>query len=129
MTGVVLDSSALLALILDEPGAEVVQAVLAESVICTVNLSEVIAYAARNGVAEDDIHRLLAPMPLERAPFDEDLAYAAGLLAPMTRLAGLSFGDRACLALAAKLARPTLTADRAWTSVAGAAGVEVRLIR
>lgn len=129
MTGAVLDSSALLALILDEPGAQIVQAELAASVICTVNLSEVVAYAARNGVAEADIHRLLDPMPFERTPFDDALAYAAGLLAPVTRPAGLSLGDRACLALAARLGAPVLTADRAWTSVAKAAGVDVRLIR
>jgi PIN domain nuclease of toxin-antitoxin system len=50
-------------------------------------------------------------------PFDEDLAYRAGLLRSVTRSAGLSLGDRACLALAEQLGQPALTADRAWGTV------------
>ncbi len=61
--------------------------------------------------------------------FDEALAFAAGSLEPATRPAGLSLGDRACLALALDLGVKALTADRAWTRIAEAVGVEVEVIR
>ena len=48
---------------------------------------------------------------------------------PATRAVGLSLGDRACLALAAELGVPALTADRGWAGVAEAAGVAVQVIR
>jgi ribonuclease VapC len=125
----VLDASALLALLLGEQGGENVRAVLADAAIAAVNLSEVVAHFARNGVAETDIRLVLNPLPIERIPFDEGLAFAAGLLLPVTRRAGLSFGDRACLALAARLGVRALTADRTWQNVAKAVGVEIELIR
>ena len=69
-----------------------------------------------------------SPLPFELFPFGEDLAYMFGLLLPATRPAGLSFGDRACLALARQLGVKSLTV-RAWPSVAPSIGVEVELIR
>jgi ribonuclease VapC len=62
-------------------------------------------------------------------PFDPDLAYGTGLLLPKTRAAGLSLGDRACLALAVRLGAKALTTDRSWSRIAGAISVEVKLIR
>ena len=129
MTAAVLDASALLALLRAEPGHERVQAVLADAAMTAVNLGEVVGHLARNGGAEADIRHILEPLPFELIPFGEDLAYIAGLLLPATRPAGLSFGDRACLALARKLCVKSLTADRAWPSVAPSIGVEVELIR
>ena len=129
MTEAVLDASALLALLLAEPGAETVRAVLADAAISAVNFSEVVGHYARNGVAEAQIRQVLDPLPLELAPFDADLGYVAGLLLPATRSAGLSFGDRACLALARRLSCRAMTADRAWIGIAADTGVEVALIR
>lgn len=129
MTATVLDASALLALLRGEPGSAAVAAVLAGSAIGAVNLGEVVGHFARNGVAAEDIRLVLDPLPVERHPFDEELAYAAGLLLPPTRAAGLSFGDRACLALAQRLGARVLTADRAWRSIAAAVGVDVAVIR
>src|SRR5712691_12900246 len=97
---VVLDASALLAMLKGEPGGDVVAAILDNTAIATVNLAEVVGFYARRGTSEAEIRRLLVSLPTERHQFDEDLAYTVGLLLPATAPAGLSFGDRACLALA-----------------------------
>jgi ribonuclease VapC len=125
----VLDASALLALLLGEPGADAVRVVLADAAISTVNLGEVVGHFARHGAAEADIRQVLDPLPLERIPLDAELAYASGLLLPATRSAGLSFGDRTCLALARRLGVKAVTADRAWPQIAAAVAVEIELIR
>jgi ribonuclease VapC len=111
MITVVLDASALLALLLGEQGEDEVGTGLAASAMTTVNLGEVVGHFARNSTTEADIRLVLDPLPIERIRFDEDLAFAAGLL-PATRRAGLSFGDRVCLALAVRLGVQALTADR-----------------
>ena len=129
MIRAVLDASALLALLLGEPGADKVRATLADSAVASVNLSEIVGYFARNGVAEKDIRLVLDPLPIARIPFDERLAFAAGMLLPTTRKAGLSFGDRACLALATRLGVQALTADRSWQGIAEVVGVDVDVIR
>jgi PIN domain nuclease of toxin-antitoxin system len=129
MTVAVLDASALLALLLAEPGQTRVQEVLAHSAVTSVNIAEVIGHFARHGATQQQIRSVLDPLPVDRVPFDEDLAYRAGLLTPVTRSAGLSFGDRACLALAHRLGVVALTVDRAWSDISRAAGVSVELIR
>ena len=95
----------------------------------TVNLGEVVGHFARIGSPEAEIRLMLEPLPFLRVALDEELAFAAGLILPATRPAGLSFGDRACLALANRLNVPALTADSAWRGVARTIGVEIELIR
>lgn len=129
MTESVLDASALIALLLGEQGGARVNHALAEAAMSTVNLAEVIGHFARKGSSEADIHEMLDPLPFTRVPLDDELAYHIGMLLPLTRAAGLSLGDRACLALARRLDVPALTADRAWQTVAAPAGVRVELIR
>ena len=114
--GAVLDASALLALLQDEPGASRVLEALPDALMCSVNLSEVVAKLADLGMPEIDIRRALS-LGLEIISFDEILAYSAGILRPTTRRAGLSLGDRACLALAQSRSLPALTTDRSWTSL------------
>ncbi len=126
MPDAVLDASALLALLQDEPGSERVLATLPGALISAVNLSEVVAKLTETGMPAADIQRSLR-LSIEVVPFDDELAVRAGLLRPVTRSAGLSLGDRACLALAASRSLPALTTDRAWKSVA--TGVEVVVIR
>jgi ribonuclease VapC len=129
MTAVVLDASALLALLLKEPGAERVEEILSDSAISTVNLGEVVGHYSRNGAALDAIHQLVDPLPFDRIDFDEALAFTVGELAPISRALGLSFGDRACLALAMRLGVPALTADRIWVELPAIDGLTVELIR
>ena len=91
----------------------------------SVNPAEAITSMVNRGMSEADIRRLLAAMSLDVLPFDEELAYRAGLLRSATRSAGLSLGDRACLALAERLGGPALTADRAWGTLQLSIRVEV----
>lgn len=60
-------------------------------------------------------------------PLDEPQAQEAARLRLLTRAAGLSLADRACLALAKSLSLPVLTADRAWAALQ--VGVVVEVIR
>ena len=127
MARAVLDASALLALLNGEPGAEEVAAVLHEAAISTVNLSEVVAKLAEAGMPEPAIREAFQMLPLEVVPFDMEQAYEAGVLRPATRVAGLSLGNRSCLALAKRLGLPALTTDRTWEQLS--VGAEVRAIR
>jgi protein SCO1 len=99
------------------------------ALIPPANLGEVVGHFARIGSPEADIRLILDPLPFVRVALDEELAFIAGLMLPATRQAGLSFGDRACLALANKLGVQALTADRAWQRIGRAVGVEIELIR
>lgn len=114
MSEAVLDASALLALVRDEPGADDVTTLLDSAVVSAVNLSEVVAKLADSGMPEAAIYATLEEVELSVVSFDRSHAYAAGYLRPMTRQAGLSFGDRACLALARQLGVPAITTDRRW---------------
>lgn len=127
MAEVVLDASALLAWLNDEPGAAAVEAVLADAVISSVNLSEVGAVLADVGMPPEEVGAVFSDLELRTVPFDDDLALLAASLRPATRSAGLSLGDRACLALAQRLDAPAITGDRAWARVD--VPVAIRLIR
>ncbi len=123
---VVLDASALLALLYDEPGAAVVKADIDHAVISSVNLSEVVAKLTESSTVEES-KALVASLGLPVIAFDEVQAHAAGALRPLTRVAGLSLGDRACLACAQGLGATILTTDRAWKNLT--VGLRIRVIR
>jgi PIN domain nuclease of toxin-antitoxin system len=114
----VLDASALLALLQDEPGAELVADLLPGGIISAVNLSEVVAKLTDRGMPGEAARAALEGLPIVVHPFDRESAYQAGALRPTTRTVGLSLGDRACLALAIHLDATAVTADRAWASLA-----------
>jgi PIN domain nuclease of toxin-antitoxin system len=127
MSEVVVDASAILALLNQETGSEEVSRFIGKAAISTVNLSEIIAKLADAGIPEEDIRQILSNLNLEVINFDEEQALKAGMLRPITKSIGLSFGDRACLALGIILNQPVLTTDRLWGSIN--VGVEVRLLR
>lgn len=127
MASAVLDSSALLALLFDEPGASEVRRALRGSLMSTVNLAEVVSKLLDRGVPAELGRKAVDRLPVKIEPFDAETALDAGLLREATRHIGLSLADRACLSLAKRLNLPAMTADRIW---AGASlGVEVHLIR
>lgn len=116
----VLDASALLALIQNEPGAELVSETIThdKAVISSVNLSEVIAKLAESGMPEAAIRDFQDQLPVEVIDFKQATALEAGLLRPSTRQFGLSLGDRACLATAKTMGHlPILTADKSWAKL------------
>jgi ribonuclease VapC len=119
VSDVVLDASAVLAVLQEESGRELVLDLLhTEGVrISAVNLSEVVTRLAERGDPAPEIRFAVERLPLVTVPFESEDAYQAGLLRPLTRAAGLSFGDRACLALAQRLGLPAVTADRGWTAL------------
>jgi ribonuclease VapC len=129
----VLDASALLAHLRDEPGSDVVaEAIASGAVISTVNLAEVFSRVADRGgdpakLAAELTQSGLLDGAITVEPFTAADAIDAGRLRPLTRDAGLSLGDRACLALARRLDAPALTADTDWQGAAH--GVELRPIR
>jgi len=112
-----VDASALLASILDEPGADAVAALIGHAVMSVVNVAEVVSKLADIGVPEREIRMAIDEFGLEIAPFTEAQAYIAGLLRPLTRHLGLSLGDRACLALAIGRSLPVITAERRWAEL------------
>ncbi|MGZ8600298.1 MAG: type II toxin-antitoxin system VapC family toxin [Actinomycetota bacterium] len=124
----VLDASALLAYVLDEPGAELVEeALLDECAIGAVNLAEVLTKLSDAGREPRSTMEGIGVLPIDLVAFDDELAVRCAELRPLTVSAGLSLGDRACLALGRTLGRPVLTADGAWVGVLG--DVDVRVIR
>jgi PIN domain nuclease of toxin-antitoxin system len=128
MSDPVLDASALLAWLNGEPDAGPVAEVLVTgAAISSVNLSEVIAKLVDADGAERKIREVLDSLDLDVETFDRDDVYETGILRPATLALSLSLGDRACLALGARLAQPVMTADRSWADVK--LGVEVVLIR
>jgi len=124
---VVLDASALIAFLLEEPGAEVVAQHLSDALVSSVNMTEVVAKLVDLGQTSEEITLTLRRLGSRIVPFDAAQALAAGLLRHATRAAGLSVGDRACLVLAGSEGLPAVTADRAWAGLDH--GVEVEVIR
>lgn len=127
MAEAVLDASVLLAVINGEAGSQNLHPFLAGGLVSTVNLAEVAARLADFGMPPEDARQAIAYLGVETVSFSEDQALASGALRAATRAAGLSLGDRACLALARARGLPAFTADRAWRGLD--AGVEIRVVR
>ena len=126
MAEVILDASALLALLHDEPGAQTVARHVPGACVSAVNLAEVVGKLAEAGMPGGEIRQVLNVLGLNIVQADEDLAFRAGLLRPPTRSLGLSLGDRFCLALGQRDGARILTSDQAWSRVAG---VDVEVVR
>lgn len=110
---IVLDASALLCLLNDEPGADQVAEALTRSVIGATNLGEVVSKLRERGLALDEVKEALGGLHLDVRPLSASQAMIIGDLRPATRALGLSLGDRACLALAVELGADFFTTDAA----------------
>lgn len=109
-----VDASALLALLQGEPGGKSAEAAVEGSAMSAVNWSEVHHRSLARGIDVSQLRSDVEALGLELVPFAVADAELAAALWSSTRHLGLSLGDRACLALARRLERPALTADRAW---------------
>lgn len=115
---VVLDASAVLAVLYREPGAEKLSPeLLARALISSVNLVEVHSKLVAQGWDIEQAWEDCAGVVDQVAPFTMEQAKRTGSLVSITRPLGLSLGDRACLALALELKVPVYTADRSWRSL------------
>jgi ribonuclease VapC len=124
----VLDASALLALLNEETGSDVVEAHLPGALISAVNMAEVVSKLCEGGMPATEVHEIVLDLGITISPFTAEEAMLAGFFRPLTRDAGLSLGDRCCLALAHQSGALCLTADRSWSKLE-AVGVNVRQIR
>ncbi len=113
----VLDASALLAVLNLEAGADQVVPLLDRAAMSAVNWSETVQKTAARGVATQGLRSEVEALGVTIVPFDSRQAEEAATLWPRTASAGLSLGDRACLALAQRETVPAVTADRAWSTV------------
>jgi ribonuclease VapC len=128
MTKIVLDASAILAVIGGEPGAEkLTPDLLARAVVSAVNLAEVQTKLVSRGWTSDQAWEDATSPVREVASFDEEQARAAGDLVKHTQQLGLSLGDRACVALGIALKLPVYTAEKAWKKLK--LNVKVHVIR
>lgn len=126
---VVMDTSAILAFLLNERGAAEVTDLIDSAAVSANIVAELATKLSDEGMSQNDIAATIKNCGFEVYPVTYADALAIGALRPLTKSAGLSLGDRSCLALAAKLGLPAITADKAWATIAGAVGVEVVVIR
>lgn len=129
MNKVVLDTSAVLAYLFEEAGAEMVAPVLeaGSGLISSVNYAELVSKLIDQGMPPAIIRETLFALELELVDHDEAQAFMTGELRAASKALGLSLGDRACLALGILRQLPVVTADRAWLNLP--VRTEVRAIR
>lgn len=125
----VLDASAILCLLFSEVGADRVATVVDGAALSAVNYAEILSKLIERGVDPADAVAKVQELPFALVPLDRDLAEIAARLRPVTRAAGLSLGDRCCLALALRHGAVAVTADRAWGRLDPALGITVDLVR
>lgn len=119
MSDPVLDCSALLAFLLREPGAEQVEALLPAAAMSAVNFTEALTKLIERGIPPAKARDVILGLGIEIVDFDGDQALRAVALREPTRRAGLSLGDRACLALAQQRGVSAFTSDKAWLRLPG----------
>jgi ribonuclease VapC len=128
MSRVVLDASAILAMLNEEPGAEkITLELLSQATASAVNLAEVQTRLVREGGDPEETWALTLDSLPSVEPFTAEHAKIAGSLVQRTSVFGLSLGDRACLALAIALNAPVYTTDKPWKKLK--LGIPIHVIR
>lgn len=125
---VILDASALLALIQEETGAEIIKPLLKFSVMSAVNVTETLSVLQRTNISLEEGLTLITDIVTTIVPFDLEQAEQVAKLHPLVQPQGLSLADRACIALGIKLQIPIYTADRIWDELK-LDNIDIRLIR
>ncbi|MBX3575791.1 MAG: type II toxin-antitoxin system VapC family toxin [Rhizobiaceae bacterium] len=112
-----IDTSVIMAILLDEPGRDVAARRVSGAVLNSVNLAEIITKCIEMAVPPEVAKAYIRDSNIEVAPFDAELAVAAGDLFKVAKKGVLSLGDRACIATAIRLNATALTADRVWSTL------------
>ena len=119
----------MLTVINGESGQDDVIPTLPSALVSAVNLSEVVAKVADRGMPADTAYAATVRLGFAVVPLDTALARAAGALRSLTRAAGLSLGERCCLALAQRKRAMALTTDHAWSGLGATLDVLVRNVQ
>ena len=129
MSEMVLDASALIAMLKGERGAAKVAGAIASARMSAINYAEVVSHFIHAGMPAREVDAMLDPLPMTVVPVDKALAQLAGRLRAVTADAGLSLGDRICLALARREGLPAWTSDSQWKTIAEAVEAKIVVIR
>jgi ribonuclease VapC len=121
----VLDSSAVMAVMFGEPGQERVLETLPGALLSTVNLGEIISILTSRGVDAGVAENAVRRLGVDIVDFSASHARVTGQLRTATKAAGLSLGDRACIALGIERQAEILTTDRAWATIETPATISV----
>ena len=127
MSEYVLDASALLTILNQEPCKERVEAILGHAAVSTVNVAETIGKLLDAGMTGADARASVKLLHLKVIDFDMEMARVAGSLKQSTKKLGLSLGDRCCLALGIVHGSIVVTADRLWSRLR--LGIQVEVLR
>mgnify|MGYP002379139680 CR=1 FL=1 len=128
MSKIILDASALLALIKNEPGASTVEDLLGQIVMSTLSLSEAATTLLQSDMTLPECEDCLLPLVSQLIPLDTSHALLTANLTKQLKGKDLSLAARACLALGMKMGLPIYTADQRWADL-GLTNVDVRLIQ
>ena len=128
MSKFILDASALLALLKNEPGADKVEPLLGQIVMSSINVSETASILLESEMTAQEVQECLLPLISDIVPFDEEQAFKTAELRKQTKNHGLSLGDRACISLGMKMGLPVYTADKVWKKLQ-LDNLEIELIR
>lgn len=123
---IVIDSSALMALVKMEPGADVVADALSEGIVSPVILAECLSKAGTLGHDPAVVEQQLMAPGLRIEPLLLEDIRAFARLHPLAKR-DVSLADRFCLSLGMSRGLPILTADRPWAALG--LPVELRFIR
>ena len=123
----VLDASAVLAMIQNEAGSDVVLKHIDGAALSAVNLIEVATRLQDSNTDVGNLQNLFFDAGMSIISLDTELALSAAKLRNSTRHKGLSLADRVCLALAIREDAIALTADKIWADLD--IGCKIELIR
>jgi PIN domain nuclease of toxin-antitoxin system len=124
----VLDASAVVALLRNEPGAETIEGYLGDAIISAVTLQEVVKAMLVRGFSVDVVRAMIDTLSLEVRAHQAGDAWTAARLWQATKSKGSGLGDRTCMALAIAEGLPVITTDKAWSelSIPGLVVIQAR---
>lgn len=113
----VFDSSAVIALLRDDRGADVIADYASDAVISAVTLQEVVKVLLADGASTKVARGMIDPLSLDVRAHEAGDAWAAAMLWQATKAKGSGLGDRTCMALAISEGLPAITTDKAWSEL------------